>query len=60
MYENVFQRTPAMDATVIVGNRNRYYAKNELIHKKPKQWLLQNQARKIRNKYVKFLRKLSL
>ena len=60
VYDNVFRGTPAMDVRLIVGTRNRRDANNELVHKKPKQWLLQNKAKKIRNKYVKFLRMLPL
>ena len=42
---------------LIVGNRNRPYAANELIHKKPQRWLLTNKAKKIKCKYQRFLGK---
>jgi len=35
-----------LDLRLIVGNRNRPYAANELIHKKPQRWLLTNKATK--------------
>jgi len=42
VYEDVFKNTPAMYAKLIVGNRNRRDAKNELINKRPKKTLLNN------------------
>ncbi len=59
VYDNVFKGTPVMDVKLIVGNRNRRDAKNELIRKRPKPSLLQNKSRQIKNKYLKFLGKLS-
>ncbi|CAF1540598.1 unnamed protein product [Adineta steineri] len=41
VYQNVFKNTPAMDLKLIVDNRNRRKAKNELIRKRPKRSLLQ-------------------
>ena len=35
VYEDIFKNTPAMDVKIIVGNRNRRDAKNELIRKRP-------------------------
>ncbi|CAF1379646.1 unnamed protein product [Adineta steineri] len=54
--DNVFKNTPAMDLKLIVGNRNRRDAKNELIRKRPKRSLLQ--CKQIQNKYKKMLGKL--
>ena len=45
-YEKVFQNTPAMDLTLVVGNRNRRDARTELIRKRPQQSLLKNKQRK--------------
>jgi len=42
IYENVFENTPAMNLKLIVGNRNRRDAKNELVRKRPKSSILQN------------------
>ncbi len=42
VYEDVFENTPAMYAKLIVGNRNRRDAKNELIRERPKKALLNN------------------
>ncbi|CAF1524992.1 unnamed protein product, partial [Adineta steineri] len=56
IYQNVFKNTPAMDLRIIVGNRNRRDAKNELIRKRPKRSLLQ--CKQIRTKYQKLLGKL--
>ncbi|CAF1340300.1 unnamed protein product [Adineta steineri] len=56
IYQNVFKNTPAMDLRLIVGNRNRRDAKNELIRKRPKRSLLQ--CKQIRTKYQKMLGKL--
>ncbi|CAF1398943.1 unnamed protein product, partial [Adineta steineri] len=56
VYQNVFKNTPAMDLRLIVGNRNRRNAKNELIRKRPKRSLLQ--CKQIQNKYKKMLGKL--
>ncbi len=41
-YEDVFKNTPAMDVKLIVGNRNRRVAKNDLIRKRPLKSLLKN------------------
>ena len=40
--DTVFQNTPVADVKIIVGNRNRPKAKNELIRKRPKQTLLKS------------------
>ncbi|CAF4377043.1 unnamed protein product [Adineta steineri] len=56
VYQNVFKNTPAIDLRLIVGNRNRRDAKNELIRKRPKRSLLQ--CKQIQNKYKKMLGKL--
>ncbi|CAF4038986.1 unnamed protein product [Adineta steineri] len=53
VYDNVFKNTPAMNTKLIVGNRNRRDALNELIRKRPKRSLLQNIL--IKNKYSKLL-----
>jgi hypothetical protein len=45
VYEDMFKDTPAMNAKIIVGNRNRRDAKNELIRKRPLKRLLQNKPR---------------
>ncbi len=58
VYENVFKNTPAMNLKLIVGNRNRPNATNELVRKRPKASILQN--KRIKNKYKKFLGKSSL
>jgi hypothetical protein len=42
VYEDIFKDTPAMNAKIIVGNRNRPDAKHELIRKRPLKRLLQN------------------
>ena len=42
VYEETFQSTPAMNATFVVGNRNRRDAKHELIRKRPSRALLQD------------------
>ncbi len=57
VYANVFRNTPAMNLQLIVGNRNRRDAKNELVRKRPKPSILQN--KRIKNKYFKFLGKSS-
>ncbi|CAF3299545.1 unnamed protein product [Rotaria socialis] len=46
IYEDVFQRTPAMDTHLIVGNRNRRDIQHELIRKRPDKKLLQNKTTK--------------
>ena len=43
-YAAVFVNTPAIDVKMIVGNRNRRPAANELIRKKPPKWLLRNKT----------------
>ncbi|CAF4149886.1 unnamed protein product, partial [Adineta steineri] len=53
VYQNVFKNTSAMDLRLIVGNRNRRDAKNELIRKRPKRSLLQ--CKQMQNKYKKML-----
>ena len=40
--EDIFKETSAMHAKIVVGNRNRRDAKNELIRKRPPKRLLQN------------------
>jgi hypothetical protein len=42
VYEDVFKNTPAIDAKLMVSNRNRRDAKNELICKRPEKTLLNN------------------
>jgi len=59
-YDQIFKHTNAMDLRLIVGNRNRRDAKNELIRKRPKSAILQNKAKQIKNKYMKLLGKLCL
>lgn len=44
-YNGVFENTPAMDLTLVVGNRNRRDARTELIRKRPQQSLLKNKQR---------------
>ena len=46
IYEDVFQRTPAMDTQLIVGNRNRRDIQHELIRKRPNKKTLQNKITK--------------
>ncbi|CAF1649087.1 unnamed protein product, partial [Rotaria magnacalcarata] len=43
VYEDIFESTPAMYTNLIVGNRNRRQASDELIHKRPAQTFLQNE-----------------
>jgi hypothetical protein len=43
VYHDIFQNTPVDDIKMIVGNRNRPNARNELIRKRPKQSILTNQ-----------------
>jgi hypothetical protein len=45
-YADVFKNTPAMNVRLIVGNRNRRAATNDLIRKKPPKSLLTNKPRK--------------
>lgn len=52
VYDDIFRNTPAAAVKLIVGNRNRRDARHELIRKKPKLSLLQNQAREIKRKYA--------
>ena len=62
VYDNTFKNTPAMHLKLVIGNRNRRDAKNELIRKRPKPALLKNtqiQIIRIKKKYLKFLGKLS-
>ncbi|CAF4606072.1 unnamed protein product, partial [Rotaria socialis] len=42
VYEDTFKSTPAMYTNLIVGNRNRRQASDELIHKRPTQTFLLN------------------
>jgi hypothetical protein len=42
LYDDIFGPTPAMEAKLIVGTRNRRDAKNELIRKRPKKNLLRD------------------
>ncbi|CAF3465436.1 unnamed protein product [Rotaria socialis] len=42
VYHDTFKDTPAMYTKLIVGNRIRRQAHNELIRKRPNQALLQN------------------
>ena len=46
VYGRAFRNTPAMDLTLVVGNRNRRDARTELIRKRPQQSLLRNKQRK--------------
>lgn len=46
MYDSTFQNQIGNGMKMIVGNRNRRDAKKELIHKRPKQYLLKNKAHK--------------
>ena len=48
-YKDVFGDTPAMNIKMIVGNRNRRVATNDLIRKKPKRSLLKNQPYKTKS-----------
>ena len=57
IHNHLIPRNLGLDLRLIVGNRNRPYAANELIHKKPQQWLLTNKAKKIKCKYHRFLGK---
>lgn len=41
VFGNVFKNIPAIDLKLIVGNRNRRDARNELVRKRPKRSLLQ-------------------
>ncbi|CAF3977119.1 unnamed protein product, partial [Rotaria magnacalcarata] len=43
VYEDTFKSTPAMYTNLIVGNRNRRQASDELIHKRPTQTFLLNE-----------------
>lgn len=44
-YDHLFKNTPAQEARLIVGTRNRRDARNELIRKRPKRSLLRNCVR---------------
>ena len=46
LLENTFSNQTHDDTKLIVGNRNRYDAKKELIRKRPKQALLKNTTQK--------------
>ena len=43
VYDDIFANTPASDAKIIVGHRNRRDTSNELIRKRPKKTLLRNE-----------------
>ena len=43
VYHDIFKNTPVDDIKMIVGNRNRQTARNELIRKRPKPSILTNQ-----------------
>ena len=61
IYDRVFKNTTVLDLQLIIGNRNRRDAKNELIRKRPKPSLLQNQLqtpKRIKTKYKKLRGKL--
>ncbi|CAF1655043.1 unnamed protein product [Adineta ricciae] len=53
LYQNVFQNTPAIAVKMVVGNRNRPDNTKELVHKRPKQFLLSNKYKKIKHLKVK-------
>lgn len=55
IHDNTLPPALTLNFRLIVGNRNRRAAKNELIHKKPKRSLLQNKAKQIKTKYMRFL-----
>jgi len=57
IHNRLIPRNLGLDLRLIVGNRNRPYAANELIHKKPQRWLLTNRAKQIKRKYQRFLGK---
>ena len=42
VYEDVFAKTPAMHAKIVVGNRNRRDTRNELVRKRPPRTILRN------------------
>ena len=42
IYDEIFQKTPAADAKITVGTRNRRNLNNELIRKQPRKPLLRN------------------
>ena len=46
IHNRLIPRNLGLDLRLIVDNRNRPYAANELIHKKPQRWLLINKAKK--------------
>ena len=52
VYDNLFKGTPAADVKLIVGNKNRRPAKNELICKRPKQSLLTDKPFKSKSSKV--------
>ena len=52
LYQDVFQNTPAMTVKMVVGNRNHRDCAQELIYKRPKQFLLSNKYKK--SKHLKF------
>lgn len=58
LYEKGFQHTPALNLKLVVANRNRRNAKDDLIHNRPKRSILRNIA--IKNKCLKFLSKSSI
>lgn len=50
VYENIFKDTPAMYTELVVGNRNRRQATNELIRKRPSKALLKNEIVKAQSR----------
>ena len=56
LYQDVFQNTPAMTVKMVVGNRNHRGSAQELIYNRPKQFLLSNKYKKIKD--LKFKSKL--
>jgi len=59
IHNRVIPRHLALDLRLIVGTYNRSNAKNELIRKKPKQWLLKDQTSRNKQKYLNFLGKFN-
>ena len=59
IHNRVIPKHLALDLRLIVGTCNRCKAKNELIRKKPKQWLLKDQTSRNKRKYLNFLGKFN-
>ena len=59
IHNRVIPRHLALDLRLIVGTYNRSNAQNELIRKKPKQWLLKDQTSRNKRKYLNFLGKFN-